>query len=112
MMAKPDWRELLMGTVEAELASRDAPKRPHRDYRARVPLSAAPHIAEAARRRDMSITAYLRRAAIAFAAYDLGLDQQQMLVDEPATRLKSEGPRTNRLQQGRGHGDWKILGLE
>lgn len=107
-----DWRDLVMGSVEAELDRRHKPKRPHRDFRARIQLSAVPMVVEAARRRDMSATAFLRRAALAFAAYDLGLDIDQILADEPATRLKSEGPKTNRYEAGRGHGDWRIMGLE
>jgi hypothetical protein len=107
----PDWRDLFMGQVDVEMAKRRWPKRPHRDFKARIQLSAAPAVTSAAANRGMSTSAYIRRAALAFAAFDLGIDLDQMLSDEPATRLKSEGPKTNRLEGGEGHGNWRIEGL-
>ena len=110
--AEPDFRELLMGSVDALFEERKTVKRPHRDIRTRVPVHIAPLIFKAAALRGLSAAAYLRRAVVAFAAYDLGLDAAQLLEEEPAMRLKGEGPKTNRLEAGRGHGSWGIRGLE
>lgn len=108
---EPDWIELVMGNIDTLIAHRSPSKRAHRDFKARIQLSAAPAIFAAAERRNMSASAYLRRCALAFAAYDLDLDLDVLLADEPATRLKSEGPKTNRLDEGQGHGEWVIGGL-
>lgn len=112
MHSDHDPEALLLGQVDARLASRRAfPKPPHRDFRARMPLSAVPAIIRAARERDMSVSAYIRRAGLAFAAYDLGLDLKELLEDEPATRLKYEGVPHDRLEHGQGHGNWIIGSL-
>lgn len=111
MVSNPAWEDVLMGQVDATLASRVAKKPPHRDFRTRVPLSAASSIHEAAAARGMSASAYIRRATLAFAAYDLGLDLAELLRHEPATRLNSESPRAVRAMLGEGHGEWRIGGL-
>jgi hypothetical protein len=105
---KPDWRDLMMGQVDAHLARRAKPKKPYRDFRARVPLAAAPVINTAAANRGMSVSAYLRRAGLAFAAHDLGLDLADLLADEPVTRLKFAGFPGDHADQGQGHGKWRI----
>ena len=100
-----------MGQVEATLLTRKSPKKPHRDYRLRIPLSAAPALLAAAEKRGMSVSAYTRRASLAFAAHDLGLDLAQLLIDEPATRHKFDGGGLDREEAGQGHGNWVIEGL-
>lgn len=116
-MAKPQpaeasWEDLMMGQVDAKIAARETRKKPHRDFKTRVPLSAAPILVEAARRRGMSVAAYTRRASLAFAAHDLGLDLRQLLEDEPVTRGRFDGFAGDRAEQGQGHGDWVIGGLK
>ena len=107
-----DWQEVVLGQVDVVLSGRDAQKKPHRDVKARIQLSAVPALTEAARMRDMSVSSYTRRAAIAFAAYDLSLSLADLLEDEPAQRLKTEPPSENREEGGRGHGNWVITGLK
>lgn len=108
-----EWRDLVMGKVDAVLEKRKITDRaPHRDFRARIQLSAVGALVAAAQARGMSTSAYLRRAGLAFAAYDLDLDLADLLEDEPATRLKGDWPRANRREHGQGHGIWRIGGLE
>lgn len=102
----------MMGQVDSVISTRGYQKPPHRDFKARIQQSAAPSVTKAAADRGMSTSAYIRRAALAFAAFDLGLDLAELLQDEPATRLKSDGPRTNLLEAGEGHGNWTIEGLK
>lgn len=110
--AKADWRELMMGQVDAELARRSRPKPPHRDFRARIPLSAAPALNQAAANRGMSVSAYLRRAGLAFAAHDLGLDLADLLSDEPTTRPgRFAGFRADLDPTGMPFGAWEIEAL-
>jgi hypothetical protein len=65
----------------------------------------------AARSRDISMAAYLRRAALAFACFDLGLDWDQVMADEPATGGFGN---TGVLQElaGSGAGAWHIIEVE
>jgi len=111
MSPDPTPDDLLLGMVDAILARQAVDKSPHRDYKARMPLRVAPLLAEAAAAREMSVSAYLRRAGLAFVAHDLGISLEELLHDEPATRLRTEGPKTNRQEAGEGHGLWKIGGL-
>jgi hypothetical protein len=102
-----------MGRVDQVAATRKRThKPPHKDFRARIALSAAPIVVRAAAERGMSVSAYIRRATLAFAAFDQGLDLSDILADEPATRLKSEAPGMEREDGGRGHGQWVIRGLK
>lgn len=105
--------EILLGMLDAhdKEVDHEASRNPYRDYRVRVPLEAAGPIQQAAAARGMSIAAYSRRAVTAFAAFDLGLDPYALLKLEPATRLKSEGPKSNRYDRGEEHGHWMIKGL-
>lgn len=111
-MSGPRPEDLLMGQIDRVLAKRKDGSRPAcRYYKVRVQNSATMLIRDAAARREMSVSAYLRRAGIAFAAYDLGLDLAELLKDEPPTRLKYDGPRADRTEAGEGHGRWRIGGL-
>lgn len=106
------WQELMMGRVDATIAKRTHPKAPHRDFRTRMPQSAVASILRAAELRGMSVSAYLRRAGLAFVAHDLGLDLAQLLEDEPPTRNKFDGPKKDKVMKGQGHGQWRIEGLK
>jgi hypothetical protein len=111
MQAKPSPEELLMGMVDAKLASQYQQSYPYRDFRARVPLSAARDVYKVADERDMSVAAYTRRALIAFVAYDRGLDFYELLQQEPATRMNNAQPSTDVSEAGQGHGLWRIGSL-
>lgn len=112
-MPRPQGEDILLGMIDATLASRRKDYNiPHRDFKARIQMSAAPHVVKAAQERGLSVSAYIRRAALAFAAHDLGLDLAEVLKDEPQWRLRTEGPRTNHSEGGEGHGNWQIKGLK
>jgi hypothetical protein len=101
----------LLGSLDAMLAAQQTTKPPHRDFRARMPLENVGYLVQAAADRNMSISAYVRRATTAFIAFDLGLDLAQLLENEPATRLRYESPEADRLERGEGHGKWVIGSL-
>lgn len=112
MEVDPAFQELFMGQVDAHLAKRVYERPAYRDFRARLPLRLAPVLTEAAAAREMSVSAYLRRAGLAFAAYDLDLDLAQLLEDEPPILLRFAPPSDGRRMAGSGHGKWRIGGLQ
>jgi hypothetical protein len=70
------------------------------------------HLIEvAAAARGMSKGAYVRRAALAFAIYDLHMRYEDVMADEPPIRDVPEHSGKFRPRQGDGFGFWKILGL-
>ncbi len=107
-----DWQHLFMGQVDAKIAARKDTRKPYRDFKARIPLSAAPVLGAAAAQREMSVGAYIRRACLAFAAFDLDLDLAQVLIDEPETRRQYDGAFRDKAEAGQGHGNWVIEGLK
>jgi len=65
--------------------------------------------------RGMSLSSYVRRAALSFAAHDLGLDRDELMAYEPPLRPAGHfgggarlGPET---RHGKGLGLWKIAEL-
>jgi hypothetical protein len=71
--------------------------------------SAAGLVIEAARRRNLSITAYARRALLAFVCHDLDVPWEDVMRDEPGIwHRQSEPPEA---RGGKGHGPWKIMRL-
>lgn len=69
----------------------------------------------AAVERNISLTGYLRRAAAAFIAHDLGLPLQEVAqhAARPAAYGSSGGGRQKRTHDdGLGFGVWDITGLE
>jgi hypothetical protein len=70
-------------------------------------------IRAAARRRGMSPSAYLRRAAVAFATFDLDRDWDEVMADEPGfTAFGKNMGKSPYRPNGHGFGPWKVLGLE
>lgn len=105
----PDWGETLLTEFDAH----------HTDGR-KPRLSIAVNfddqlykiVKDAAEARDMSLTAFLRRAALAIATVDQGLDWQTIMQDEPAIApFVQGGARTGQRKAGFGNGPWKIEGL-
>jgi hypothetical protein len=70
---------------------------------------------EAAHRRDIALTAYARRAMIAFIAYDLGLPiedvAQHAALPSPYAGNRG-GTQVRSRDTGRTRGPWIIKGLE
>lgn len=69
-------------------------------------------INEAARRRGLSTTAYIRRAAAAIATFDLEASWEDAMADEPGFGLYGERPgRAVIRPDGHGFGPWQVTGL-
>jgi hypothetical protein len=71
-------------------------------------------VRDAAKRRGMSMTAYQRRASLAFAVHDLGLDASwaALMVEEPAVTGYVTGADKPLDCAGFGpFGAWRITGL-
>lgn len=68
---------------------------------------------EAAASRHMSVAAYVRRAAVAFAVVDTGIAWDEVMTDEPGFGIYGERPGRGAIRvDGRGFGPWKITALE
>lgn len=66
-----------------------------------------------ARRRNITVAAYARRAAVAFACYDLGLSWSEVMDGEPGFGLFGEyAGKAAIYADGEGFGPWKITGLD
>ena len=68
---------------------------------------------EAAERRGMGVTAYVRRACAAFIAHDLGIAFTEVVkhTAKPADPKGTTGKRFKTFDDGRGMGPWLITGL-
>lgn len=70
----------------------------------------------AAEMRDMSLTGYARRAVAAFIAHDLGIPFEDVAKHAAQPNnygsTNRRGPIKTTHDNGRGHGDWRIGGLE
>lgn len=70
---------------------------------------------EAARRRDISLTGYCRRAIAAFLAHDLGIPFEDVVkhTASPSKYMQSGGGTGGKgYDEGLGKGDWTIGSLE
>ena len=108
----PPFAEALLAQVDASRERRGDNKAPYRDFRVRVPLDTANLVHRFASDRRMSVTGAARRSLLAFVAFDYGLDLRELLRNEPASRMQSEGPQVQHYERGEGHGNWSILGLK
>lgn len=102
-MTRPEWME----RVEDAVGDRPMPK-----YliQAQTPDRLRPFVVRAARKRGMPVSAYLRRAVLAFVVRDLDLDWDEVMEDEPSIDAEDNLP--PRRYRGRGFGNWKIRGLD
>lgn len=102
---KPTPEELLLDMVAASL-----PKRAERRSLA-VNLTPPQNslIQEAARLRNMSLSAFMRRAALAVAAWDSGLTIEEVLVDEQLIApYEANGNARRRRAEEMDLGPWRI----
>lgn len=112
----PGWKQRAIDRVH----SRQAANRKHSLRRSGLylffddPFRA--YLDEAATRRDISLTGYLRRAAAAMIAHDLGLEFEEVAqhaAQPNAYGNKPTGAKDKRTQDnGRGHGKWRIAALK
>lgn len=105
MPTGPDWRELLLAELDAKNI-----RAPRTSMAIMLHLTAHGLILAAARKRGMSIGAYARRAAIAFAVHDLEADWDEVMQDEAAVGERGGGA-VRAKGRGRGFGPWRILAL-
>ena len=101
-----DWREIVQDQVDAN-GSRQQTTRIGLHF----PPTWARLVKQAAAARGMSYTAYVRRAAMSFAAYDMQVDLYEVLGEEPPTCDLINGTPKYTPKRGRGYGLWRIMGL-
>lgn len=102
---RPEWMDL-MDAAMAKNEDRTA----RRSMAVNYPNSLYALVLEAARKRDLSMTAYQRRASLSFAQWDLRYDWWDAMEDEPPVgRFTSTQARLNAV--GRGFGPWHIVDL-
>lgn len=77
----------------------------------RVPQGFRSQTMKAARRRGLSMEAYIRRALASVMVYDLGLDWWELMVDEPWTQEYAAGLSERRPLAGSHFGPWHIDGM-
>lgn len=86
------------------------PKKYGNDLRIRAAAPLRRMIQEAAKKRNITIAAYIRRSIAAFVAYDLGVTAQEVLAEGPGAAdwgdvgLRAEGPEDGVT----GYGPWRI----
>lgn len=107
----PGWQDRLLGKVR-ENQRKDPTNRGKRPTQINVrgDVGFFRYVRMAAQERDISISAYCRRAIAAFVAKDLGIEFTEVVrhtakpthYDQPPTF----GPRT--ADDGEGWGDWRV----
>ncbi|KAK1548441.1 hypothetical protein Q3G72_006583 [Acer saccharum] len=84
--------------------------RVRRSIAVNYPVEIYPLVLEAARQRNMSMTAYQRRAVLAFAQADTGFDWFEQMATEPGIG-SFNSPGVSLPSGGHGFGHWRILQL-
>ncbi len=107
MAAKPSWRNALLADYDARVDTRA----PRSTIRPNFPPDWYELIQDAAIARNLSMSAFIRRASMAFAIYDLGLDWEAVMQEEPRLRGFGEIDSEPVDERGYGRGLWKIEGL-
>lgn len=70
------------------------------------------HVYDAAELRGMSVTAYMRRSVMAMAAYDLGLEWDEVMAEEGPVRKHGYSATYDKTPaRGQGFGGWTIDGV-
>lgn len=65
-------------------------------------------VSEASMGRQMSTTAFIRRACLAFATYDFDLDWDETMANEQSVAGFGTNTSTASKKAGSGHGPWVI----
>lgn len=97
------WRDNVRHAVAAR-----QDRAPRRSAAVNYPDTLFRIVLAAAARRDLSMAAYQRRATLARACADLGLDYDAVMVDEPPVGRfnRADGPPEELA--GQGHGPWRL----
>lgn len=106
-MAEADWRQIILDRYDALGVGYD-------NHRARTSMMVnflqrdREMLVEAARQRDMSLSAFFRRSAFAIASYDLGIPWGTITAEERPFRNFGELNIGGEFKAGEGHGPWII----
>lgn len=105
-MTRPDWWQIM----DDQMASTER-RTPRRSIAINYPNDLYALVLEAAKLRGISMTAYQRRASLAFAAHDLGFDWDlEMAAEPPVGSFVRPGAGTKCA--GSGFGAWRIRALD
>lgn len=108
-MPEPDFRQVIADQIAAR-----APKHTRRGWNAPVRLNDehAEIVRTAAEHRGIAMASFVRRAVVAFACHELGLDYGKVMANEgPILGPTGHGEAEKDLG-GRGHGEWEIVTLK
>jgi hypothetical protein len=114
-VAGADWRSLVKSSVKAKAADTRKKSRGASDnFRiSRVGFStlAHPFLVEAARTRGISLSGYIRRAVLSWAAHDLGLDRIHLFsLDAGITPIGRVGSAPTKDLDETIYGRWEVQG--
>lgn len=106
----PDWRDRVRADVAALPERRSTIPRDSAKYDVDVKSGARGLLNRAAAARRLSVSAYLRRAGFAMAAYDLGVPLSDFLTFDP--RMARETGLAVADPEGHLFGRWEIESLK
>lgn len=101
-----DWWSVL----DDQMASQEPLRTPRKSIAINYPNDLYVLVLEAAKARGVSMTAYQRRASLAFAEYDLGFDWLREMQAEPPIGSFVR-PGVGVKSDGIGFGAWQIVSL-
>lgn len=109
-MPDESWKDKLMDQIDMR---EPKPSAGSRNRRRTISTNFAPSlylvVQSAARARGISMAAYIRRAAVAFAVYDGGLSWDETMADEaPVKAFAVDALPDPETSGGRGFGAWLI----
>lgn len=97
--------------LDDQMASQEPQRAPRRSIAINYPNELYALVLEAARMRGMSMTAYQRRASLAFAEHDTGFDWlHEMRAEPPVGSFVKPG--SGIKSDGLGFGYWRIVRLD
>lgn len=113
MAAGAGWRDVVRDAVTtraAEVATRNrAASDKIRISRVGFAPLVHPFVVRAARQRNISLAGYIRRATLALAAMDLGMEVEELLeLDAAVTMFGNGGAKPSKDLDGKRHGLWRV----
>lgn len=104
-----DWRDRLLAKID--VSGKGMTMTNNRSAGTIMSSAEYSAVMKAARQRGISTAGYVRRAAVAMAAHDLGLELAELQKEEPAISPVGQKGEPTRYA-GAGFGLWRITGLE
>lgn len=102
------WQERTKGALDAL----DAGRSERHSTNLSLPPEWTPILQRAAAARGLNTSAFVRRAAMAIAVHDLGLDWLEVMSIEPRVRLHGEFAGEPQRRGGTGHGPWQVSSMQ